>query len=475
MILTKYEDLAIPLEDIWDKLNYKSISLKNKLNLLISNKKLIHSFDDDIDNIMLYALSYYDNINSFVLFGKNKSDAYNYYLNNFKDDYILYGLKHLELNSSIIPKIMYQLLFSRMIIKTKNDLYNYIEDQYKYLSEYKETLINVSILIVCKRDLKKKYPIYDKIDTDFCIYIPNTKEEIWHCASVFFCNSTLKFLNYQNFDFFLTKDMEKSKKMFLRYRKWLNLNIDCKHQSQFMLFSSVVLYLLGHRAMNDLDLYVHTIPVEIQDKLVEFKSNEIFNFIDFKVKNTDNWPNYWNSWLDEWATNCGAKYFEEILGNPKYHFYFLGVKIISLDCDVQRRLHRNRPRAVADLIALRKRYSYNVRIPSVPNSYTKYTEISNLSEIEINKLLKEGGILNEKNKEIALVIPTNVSKFINTVIFALSTRYKMTFSVDEIKKELNMIERERCKIVSHKIETPLENNEIGSKKIKIIIKKNVKN
>ena len=76
MILTKFEDIAKPLEDTWKNLNYKSIECKNKLNIIISRKKLIHEFDDDVDNIMLHTLNYYDNINCFVMFGKNKNDAY---------------------------------------------------------------------------------------------------------------------------------------------------------------------------------------------------------------------------------------------------------------------------------------------------------------------------------------------------------------------------------------------------------------
>ena len=246
--------------------------------------------------------------------------------------------------------------------------------------------------------------------------------------------------------------MEKSKSMFLKYRKWLNTNVEGKYQPQFMLFSSVILYLLGHRAMNDLDLYIHTIPTNIQERLEEFKTNEVFNFIDFKIKNTDNWPNYWDTWLDEWAQKCGAKYFEEILGNPKYHFYFLGVKIISLECDVERRLCRNRPRAFADLIALRKRYAYDVIIPRIPITSTEYNDITKKTPSEIAKLISEGGILNEVNKEVCITRDIDQVKFMSTIIYALHTRYRMTFTVDDIKRELNMLSREdkRIKIVIKK-------------------------
>ena len=347
MNLINFEDLFNPVNEIINNLNYKNIVAKDKYNAILKNKKLIHEFDDNTDNGILHAINYYNNLNCFVVFGKNKSDSYRYYTDVFKEDYSLYGIKYMSLNSSIIPKIMYQLLFSRMIIRTKSDLINVLESEYKFLNNcIKNNLnIDVTVLIVCKKDLNNKYPYYDSHDDNFFVYIPNTKQSIINASSIFFCENSIKFLELQNFDFFLTKDNENSKNMFLKYINWLNENISIIDRSQFMLFSSVVLYLLGHRSMNDIDLYIHTVPEDIILKLDDLKNDELFNFLEFRIKNTSNWPNYWDTWLDSWAIKSGAKYFEEIIANPKFHFYFLGVKIISLNCDIIRRIERNRPRA----------------------------------------------------------------------------------------------------------------------------------
>jgi hypothetical protein len=326
MILEKFEDLLIPLKDISKKVDYRNIEVLNKLNIIVNNKKLIHQFDDDIDTSLLYAINYFDNLNSFVIFGKNKDESYRYYCDKFSKDYFIYGLKHMRVKSTLIQKIMYQLLFPRVIIKTKQFLTNYLKSEYKFLHEYDKEFIDITILVLCKRDLNKKYPSDDVVEKNFCIYIPNTKESIIICSSLFFCESSIKFLELQNFDYFLTNDMEKSKKMLLKYRKWLYENIDHKDHSQFMLYSSVVLYLLGHREMNDIDLYIHTISDENIEKASKL---ETLGFIDYSIKNTSKWPNYWDEWLDKWAQKCGAKYFEEFLGNSQYHFYFLGLKIIS--------------------------------------------------------------------------------------------------------------------------------------------------
>jgi len=442
MILTKLEDISIPVEKSWSKLDYKNIELKNKINIITRNKKLIHEFDEDIDETILHALKYYDNLNIFVLFGKSKNDSYKYYLNHFKDDYILYGLKHNIHRKQYIHKILYQLIFPRTIIKTKEDLYDYCKTKYPSIHQFDESF-DISILLVCKRNLEKKYPCNDIVGEDYFIYIPNTKEEKWNSSSLFFCNNSLKFVELQSFEHYIKRESEKSKKMFLKYRSWLLNSVDFKNHCQFMLFSSVVLYLIGHRQMNDLDLYVHTVPSEIVEKLNGLHDNNMhgdaYSFLEFQIKGTEKWPTYWNTWLDIWARQSGAKYFEEILGNPKYHFYFLGVKIISLECDIVRRLMRNRPRAYADLIAFRKRYAYNIKIPEVPKIYYSYESIIGKTSQEINAIIANGkGVLDEKNKEIKISHETNISKFLNTISYSLREAYRMNMSVEEILKDLNM-------------------------------------
>ena len=437
MIIDKFEQLKIPIKEIYSKLDYRNIESRNKINEIIAKKKLIHNFDEDIDDFILYSINYYDNLNNFILFGLNKNESYKYFSNVFNNDYSLYGIKHIHIKSTMIIKIMYQLLFPRMIIKTKHELIEYLNNTYPFLANYDKEYIDITILVVRKKDNNKKYLSSDIIHDNHIVYIPNTKESIWISASLFFSNESLKFIELQNFDYFLTKDMDKSKKMFLKYRSWLNSNILYKDQMQFMLFSSIVLYLIGNRSMNDLDLYIHTLPPEIIELTDELK-DPIFNYIEYKIKNTENWPDYWNSWLDTWANKCGAKYFEEILANPRYHFYFLGVKIISLECDIIRRIERARPRAIADLIALRKRYPISISIPSLKENITKFIPIKDKTQEEINKLIHEGGILNEENKEISIEIKHDIPKTIQTIIYALRERYRMTFTETEILRELNM-------------------------------------
>jgi hypothetical protein len=196
---------------------------------------------------------------------------------------------------------------------------------------------------------------------------------------------------------------------------------------------------------------------------VQFDEDETYKYIEYKMKGSENikdWPLHWNSWLDEWARKSGAKYFEEVVSCQRFHFYFLGVKIISLNCDIQRRIVRNRPRATADLIALRKRYVIP-KFPKIPQPESfkyEFQSVVDKTEEEIRELISNGGEYIQENKEVKITIKNDIDKFINTVIWALKERYKMIFTVDEVRHELNM--------------PLLDNNSLIQQRKKIIVKKN---
>ena len=268
MILKKLEDLLDPTLKKWSTLKFHNNETKSRMNIEIANKKLIHKFNYAIDEMMLNALISYENLNSFVIFGKDKVEAFNVYNELFKDDYILYGIKHIELRKQDIVKLLYQFIFPRMIIKSKNDLLQYISIKYHYIASFNsEELMNITTLIVCKRSINDSYPSKDISNDEYVIYIPKNGEEKNICASVIFCQTTIDFIKLQNFDYFLTKENEKSKKMFLKYKNWLYNNIPIEKQCSFMLFSSIVLYLIGNREINDLDLYIDNIEPEIAEKV----------------------------------------------------------------------------------------------------------------------------------------------------------------------------------------------------------------
>jgi hypothetical protein len=67
----------------------------------------------------------------------------------------------------------------------------------------------------------------------------------------------------------------------------------------------------------------------------------------------DGKKNYLDEWfLTEWPNLYGSKDMTETFFNPKFHYYFMGLKIISYKADIMRRVKRNRATAYTDLIML---------------------------------------------------------------------------------------------------------------------------
>ena len=244
------------------------------------------------------------------------------------------------------------------------------------------------------------------------IYQPINRCEKLTVSTTFFNQTSLDFLDKQLLSSFLNLKFKRSRYIFLKYRDWLFNNTLLTDQPKYMLFSSVVLFLLGLRNCNDLDLYVDRIKDDDVEKIDEnLISNEAFNFMDISIKGTKYWKHYWDRWLMEWSTNVGASSFNEILSNPKYHFHFLGVKIISIECDIKRRQLRNRPRAIADLIALNQMLGMKITIPRMPRNIYTYQNLNEISEDELSNLIKKGGKVIKENNEVELIEKVDKDRF----------------------------------------------------------------
>jgi hypothetical protein len=436
MKLDKKTNLFQPLRKIWEKIDYKDIGTYNELNKVLSENKIITSFSSNINMGLLHSIINYDNMNICLCFGLNKNESYDYYLTNLKNNYSLYGIKSFDFSNEkkqeIITKLIYQLYYFRNSFENKEILEEYIKKNLHYLSDLSNT-IPLQILILVSK--KKELEIINESFEDKIIYMPFDKNEKNVATSLLFCDKSIGFLKLQNLDAYFSSSFNESKIHFEKYETFLRTNIEILDRSHFMLYSSVVLYLLGARKANDLDLYIHNVSDEVQNKLEQFKQNE-FDFIDYSIKGTEKWPIHWDVWLDEWAKLGKAKYFEEILGNDKYHFYFLGVKIISLEYDILRRIKRMRPAAMADLTILKERFSLHIPIPSIPNTIIKYKKIEELSEKEIRNYQEKNIPYNEELREYSIEIKNDKTRFTNTMNKYLKERYNYENSVKTIKLKI---------------------------------------
>jgi hypothetical protein len=452
MIIRTVEQLKHPLFQFWEKVGYHNTSYRSEINIACRNKKRFTDFSVPIQEMVLHAVRYYSNLEVILSFHSSKSLAMDYYREHLSKDYHLWGIKQMDFptedRKDMIHKMMYQILTPRKKSKRYiREHYTWDEKEENFEAEGKDPKVCVFVYLLCKR----------RLETDFWsdktarIFAPTSVEERHIAASIVFNDESWNMIRLQNFDYLNTSEMSASKEKFDLYREWFSRYIAVEKQPFFMLYSSVLFYILGHREMNDIDLYIHSVPNDETEETERNTMEDIVNetltllFMDYSMKNTAKWPRYWNKWLDEWARLCGAKYFEDILCNPVYHFYYMGVKVISLHCDIKRRIYRNRPRAIADLISLRKRYGIPMVLPHVPREMNEYVDVSEKTSEEIAVMLKEDCKYNHTFQEIVYIKSVDETQFLKTVQWALKERYHMSFSIPEILHELEMTGSSRKK------------------------------
>jgi len=141
---------------------------------------------------------------------------------------------------------------------------------------------------------------------------------------------------------------------------------------------------------------------------------------------------HWDKFfLEELPQMIGAKDIEEIMFNPKRHFYFMGLKFMTLDLDIQKRIQRFRPASLANVLAISKLLGRNIKIPNIPRTYYKSQGIA------------------EK-----ITTPEQENKFLETIQFRLKSRYRIDVSLDELRKIFNFENEKKIKPKNVIISTP---------------------
>ena len=435
-MLKSLKDITKPIKKIRKLLNCQILDDINQYK----NQRTLFTkfFDESINELFLAAYYHYPNLELYIQFHKEKTYAHSVFKTHFSKYFTLYGIKQIQLDKKQLYPFVYQALYDEkpnINLEYVNGVIKYLKENKKYKGKY---IVNLLIF--------KRKPVEFKIkDVQFLmdsrkslnnliIYNKNLKQKCT-IASMFFNKNSLDFLNIMKFNKFL--EFKKKNTAFIKYRNFLFGEINTSDHYKFMLYSSIVLFLLGARQNNDLDIYIDDLAKAQTDNIyTKINKNLLDNAVgscDVSIRKTKHWPHYWDNWLDKWASLCEAKEFKYIIGKNDYHFYFLGVKIIGIDCDVQRRVCRNRPRAIGDLIMLNKYFNMNIRLPRMPANKTEYKSCKGLNRKEIKELIEDDWKYNDELNECSKETPTDQKRFRDTVQWFLKKGYGEEMSIGYIK------------------------------------------
>lgn len=467
MLIKKGIDLLNGIKDNYCDLKCKDnltyIYLKNKLG--DTKPKVISTFNREDDDLFIHAFRIYSNIHTFILFNKDKKCAFqDFYKQKYNQDYILYGIKEIELSKSNIIKAFYQLLYYRHQLNHINDYMNYFNSYIEYFNDFNgfddNHMIKISLLIVVPRNNHINfYNSNEEVNHDYLVYVPKNEKEQWISASLFLNKNSLDFLEKQDLKFYLKSDNKNYWNKMNYFIEHINKYVHIKDRHRTLFYSSTLLYFLGHRPNNDFDfmIFCNEKDDSFHEMLREFElyenklhkdenSKGIYDFSYINTKDKELKLEYYEDYYDVWAQrygqtyNTGVRKWEEIYAFGKHHMYYLGIKSTLLPQDIIRRQMRNRPRGITDLIALRKRYGMKINIPKPPKTKEVFYKVKDLSLEKKSELLRNGGVISATYgfEEIKVDEPCDEDKFVKTIVWALKERYNMDFTISEVLIELGI-------------------------------------
>lgn len=390
-----------PIKLLAEYYKYDSNDYYDKLAKRLSkfDKEIIDEFNEDIDNMVLQYVKCRHDIRIITFFKKINKKVITKYLS--KLGYV-YAIKYIDISKNAMKGLTYQLFSSsdKRNIKAKR----------------------LTIIVFESKNIHKK--ILDKIANN---HISPTFNKAIEDAQIYFCENSLKVLDEQLFDGFNSPNMKKSYILFNTVKNVIFKNFSLLEMTRITITSGVVYYIYGIRNLGDIDIdVISTINDRFIDKVYYLFGHRKTGlaFTDAMYPTTK-WKKYWSK---HFYVDTG---FFEPSFDPKYHFYFMGLRCVTLNLISlirQRRIiSRLSVKSVADLLAtnmlLNKSYifpkfqsiNYDIGQPINLNKKLKQIQqtLKNYS-IKLNKeqLLDKLEKYTEKNNEITGYILEKIPELI---------------------------------------------------------------
>jgi hypothetical protein len=404
-------------------LNYDKYTI-NIAKKYADKKSIFKRFDDKKNQIMLEYIKCRPLINLITIWCKVSEIDLLEYLQNFGN---VYCIKHIKLNTKAAQNLLYQLFADSDKCKDIESINKQLLDVYRFEGGL--------ITVVVFDNLNKEHPglikkdLHNVLEKKGTFFMTTKFYQTVEHAQIYFCENSLKFLESQLLDRHIGIYMRKSRILLATFKRWMCKNLSLKQRRNILLLSGSILYCYGIRNLSDIDMYIDQDCYSNEIEKYILNPDTKFHFVDARMPNTNTWIPYWNKWGVKWAQLIGANNFDEIIYNPNYHFYYMGMKFMILDGDIQRRLIRQRPKAICDLVKINQLLGYNIKIPNIPSSQKKY--------IRLNKnecfVLDKNQSYNQENNEIEYDEKIDKDIFLRTMKWHFEKIYHEVYEIENIK------------------------------------------
>lgn len=231
-------------------------------------------------------------------------------------------------------------------------------------------------------------------------------------AEMILNENTLKFLEFQNIENIINQAMTDSHLLLQTFKKWCFSNLSLLEIGRVIMIGGIVLYSYGIRKTDNINGIFASIGNSDSQTEKEFETLVYDSFIhettkftsmDLNVEGSKYWDETYAKKKKEILKFLELSGFVEIVTDPKYHYYFQGLKYLLIDHEIIRKIYRNDVSDHADFLMIGNLY---------PKLISEYVEIS--SGAQIKYLIKTD----------PPIIPPNVtSEYLMSILKVIYNKY----------------------------------------------------
>lgn len=300
---------------------------------------------------------------------------------------------------SISKKALFNLLFWMYDEYTYTYRYDYI---YKKIELIESTELNdITLLFLDNVDNKYEPTEKNNIQKELLIDInDDTKyvndDDLFHIndnyyqtitySQILLNENTLDMLEMQNIENIINPLMIDSHLKLQTFKKWNMMNLSLLELGRMIIIGGTILYSCGFRKLNNIDGIF--ISVNNDESQSEIELNELihvnfgedktkFYFSDIHLEKSDYWKDNFSEKYNEILSYFDIDDFIELSTDPKYHYYFQGLKCCLLSFELLSKIKKNKAKDHADLIILATLY---------PKSLSKYIQFNKKTLIYKSKI-----------------------------------------------------------------------------------------
>lgn len=213
---------------------------------------------------------------------------------------------------------------------------------------------------------------------------------------------SIKYLKYMSFDRIIKfADSIKKLNIFL-YQTYKNLSLF--EMEIVTVTSGTISFSLGIRENTDIDLLVYIMNKKLYREVTN-KLTKNLNIRGFDIDVPDGnlilgyyYPNVIVDSIKISTNNTPNDNYDAIYFNPKYYYYFYGLKFANIMTHLYWRFMRNRPAQAAEMLAYHKMLNIPIPLPSIPKyKYITRRYLDNSENVDKFRLIKAKKMISDKS------------------------------------------------------------------------------